>query len=349
MSVFSAPDFADHEEVVFCRDAASGLSAIIAIHSTLRGPALGGCRMRRYASDAEAVRDVLRLSRGMTSKAAMADLAFGGGKSVIIGDPRTDKSERLLLAMARFVDGLGGRYIVAEDSGTSVADMEVVRRRTRHVAGIAKGGSGDPSPATAWGVFHGIRAAVKKKLGKEDFAGLSVAVQGLGNVGWHLCEHLHQTGALLVVTDIDADRVRRAKAAFGAVTVQPEAIYEAAADVFAPCALGAVINDQTVHRLKAQIVAGAANNQLARPEHGRVLAERGILYAPDYVINAGGIINIAHERPTYDRERAFAHVARIADTLGEVFAKSEAENLPPSDAADRIAAERLRAPRRKAA
>jgi leucine dehydrogenase len=349
LSVFSASDFADHEEVMFCCDAASGLRAIIAVHSTARGPALGGCRMFPYASDEAALSDVLRLSRGMTFKAAMADLAFGGGKSVIIGDPRKDKSERLLLAMARFVDRLGGRYITAEDSGTSVPDMEVVRRGTKHVAGTAKGGSGDPSPATAWGVFHGIQTTVKRRLGKAELAGLTVAVQGLGNVGWHLCQHLHEAGCHLVVTDVDAERVRRAEATFGADAVSPEAIFDAAADVFAPCALGAIVDDDTVRRLRVAAVAGSANNQLARPEHGRILAERGILYAPDYVINAGGIINIAYERPAYDRERAFAHVARIAQTLDEVFTRAEAERLPPSDAADRIAADRVKAPQRRAA
>jgi leucine dehydrogenase len=343
MSVFSAPDFAQHEEVVFCRDAAAGLSAIIAVHSTQAGPALGGCRMWPYADEAAALADVLRLARGMTLKAAMAGLAFGGGKSVIIGDPRRDKSEKLFLALARFVDRLGGRYIVAEDSGTSVADMEIVRRGTRHVAGIAEGGSGDPSPATAWGVFHGMRAAVRHRLGAESLEGLTIAVQGLGHVGRILCEHLAGAGARLVVSDIDEARVHRAVAELGAEAVAPEAIFTAPADVFAPCALGAVLDDATVPLLGAPVVAGSANNQLARPEHGAALARRGILYAPDYVINAGGIINIAHEGPGYERERAMAHVARIHDTLAELFGYADAERLPTSEAADRLAEARLRA------
>jgi leucine dehydrogenase len=350
MSVFSSPDFSEHEQVVFCRDAASGLNAIIAIHSTQAGPALGGCRIWPYRDEAAALADVLRLSRGMTLKAAMAKLAFGGGKSVIIGDPRTDKSEALFLALGRSVERLGGRYIVAEDSGTSVADMEIVRRGTRHVAGIAEGGSGDPSPATAWGVFHGMRAAVRRRLGVETLAGLTVAVQGLGHVGWSLCEHLVRAGARLVVADIDADRVRRAAAAFGAASVPPDAILETRADVFAPCALGAILNNDTARRLAAPVVAGSANNQLALPEDGAVLAQRGILYAPDYVINAGGIINIAHEGPRYDRKRAMTHVAQIHDTLMELFDYADAERLPPSAAADRLAEARLRAiPPRKAA
>ena len=350
MAVFSMRDFAAHEQVVFCHDANAGLSAIIAIHSTKAGPALGGCRMWPYASEEAALADVLRLSRGMTYKAAMAGLGFGGGKSVIIGDPRRDKSERLFLALARSVERLGGRYIVAEDAGTSVADMEIVRRGTRYVAGIAEGGSGDPSPATAWGVLHGLRAAVRRRLGADSLGGLTVAVQGLGHVGWILCEHLAREGARLVVSDIDEARVRRAALEFHADAVAPAAIFDVPADAFAPCALGAVLNDETVRRLAAPVVAGSANNPLARPEHGRALAGRGILYAPDYVINAGGIINIAHEGPNYDRERAMAHVTKIHDTLAELFAYAEAERLPTSEAADRLAEARLNAPTpRKAA
>jgi leucine dehydrogenase len=350
MPVFFSPHFDEHEEVVFCREKRSGLRAIIAVHSTRRGPALGGCRMFPYPDEAAAVADVLRLARGMTLKAAMADLAFGGGKSVIIGDPRRDKSEALFLAMAACVDRLGGRYVIAEDSGTSVADMEAVRKGTRHVAGIAEGGSGDPSPATAWGVFQGIRAAARHRLGSERLDGLTVAVQGLGHVGWHLAEHLSRAGARLVVADIDPAPVRRAARVFGADAVAPNAIYDAPADIFAPCALGAVLDGDTVRRLKAAIVAGSANNQLARPEHGKALAARGILYAPDYVINAGGIINIAHEGAGYDRERAFAHVARIGETLREVFGRAEAERIPTSEAADRLALARLAVdPPRKAA
>jgi leucine dehydrogenase len=343
--IFDAADFADHEEVVFCRDASAGLKAIIAIHSTARGPALGGCRIHLYPDEQAAITDVLRLARGMTYKAAMADLPFGGGKAVIIADPKRDKNERLLTAFGRAVERLGGRYITAEDSGSTVADMEIVRRATRHVVGTSSesGGAGDPSPATAWGVFHGIRAAAHHRLRRDDIAGLRIAVQGLGAVGRHLCRHLREAGAELVVADLDPTAVRRIVEEFGATAVAPEAVYDQNVDVFAPCALGAVLNDDTVPRLKASIVAGAANNQLARPEHGRALAARDILYAPDYVINAGGIIHIAHEGPSYDRAAAFRHVARIYDTLLAVFARADQEKVATSDAADRIAAQRIAA------
>ena len=349
MSVFSAPSFRDHEQVVFCRDRASGLKAIIAIHDTTLGNALGGCRMWPYASDEAALDDVLRLSRGMTYKAAMAKLPMGGGKAVIIGDARTDKTPALFEAFGRFVDSLGGRYVTAEDVGTSPADFEIVRRRTRHVAGIAEGGSGDPSPATAWGVFNGLEAAVKHRLGRDDVAGLTVAIQGLGHVGWGLAEHLKQAGARLVVTDIDVSRLDRARQQLGATVVDPQAIYDVAADVFAPCALGAVLNDDTVARLKVAAVAGAANNQLAEDRHGELLRRRGILYAPDYVINAGGIINISHEGPAYSKAAAFAHCARIADTLLELFARADAAGVPTSEMADRLAEERIAAAKQRPA
>jgi leucine dehydrogenase len=247
------------------------------------------------------------------------------------------------------VETLGGRYIIAEDSGTSAADMEMVRRTTRHVAGIAEGGAGDPSPATAFGVYQGIRAAILHRFGADDFTGLTIAVQGLGAVGRHLCRHLHDAGARLIVADIDAARAAEVEAEFGAKVVAPERIVDEPAEVFAPCALGAVINDATVARLKTAIVAGAANNQLDRPDHGRALAARSILYAPDYVINAGGIINIAHEGPNYDRQTAFRHVARIRETLLGIFSRAETEGLTPEESANRIARERLHAGTRAAA
>jgi len=347
VAVFSAASFSDHEEVVFCNDPKSGLKAIIAIHDTTLGPALGGCRMWPYASEAEALEDVLRLARGMTYKAAMAELDYGGGKSVVIGDPRRDKTPALLTSLGRFVDGLGGRYIVAEDVGTSVPDMEIVRQVTAHVAGTAGGGSGDPSPATAWGVYQGIRAALEHRFGRPDLEGVSVAVQGLGHVGGYLCEHLAEAGARLLVSDLDGAAVRRAEQRFGAAALAPDRIYDAEADVLAPCALGAILDDDTIPRLKVSIVAGAANNQLAEARHGAALAARGILYAPDYVINAGGIINISHEAPRYDRELAFDHVAGIHDTLAELFARAEAEGLPTSEMADRLAAERIERHRRR--
>ncbi len=341
MDVVAAPSFANHEEVVFCNDPQVGLKAIIAIHDTTLGPALGGCRMWPYASEPAALEDVLRLSRGMTYKAALANLDLGGGKAVIIGDPRHDKTPALFHGLGRFVEGLGGRYIVAEDLGTSVADMEIVRQQTRHVAGVAEGGSGDPSPATAWGVYHGIKAAVRHRLGRQDVDGLRIAVQGVGHVGEHLCRHLADDGARLIVSDVDGQALRRAEYRFGAVVVAPDEIYDADADVFAPCALGAVIDDETVPRLKASIVAGSANNQLAEDRHGAALSARGILYAPDYVINAGGIINITHEGRHYDRSRAFDHIAGIQRTLTDLFERAQAQNVPTNVMADRIAEERI--------
>jgi leucine dehydrogenase len=254
-----------------------------------------------------------------------------------------------LLAFGRAVDRLGGRYVTAEDSGSTVADMEIVRRATRHVVGIAEGGAGDPSPATAWGVFNGIRAAVRHRLGRDDLVNLRIAIQGLGAVGRHLASLLHEAGAALIVADVDEAAARRAVREFGATAVPAAESYDQVVDVFAPSALGAVVNDETLPRLKASIVAGSANNQLARPEHGRALAARSILYAPDYVINAGGIILIAHEGPAVDRAAAFRHVARIHDTLLAVFERADREGVATSDAADRIAEQRITAPPRRAA
>jgi leucine dehydrogenase len=341
MEIFAHPEFDGHEQVVFGHDAASGLNAIIAIHNTRLGPALGGCRMWPYASEDEALTDVLRLARGMTYKSALAGLAYGGGKAVILGDPRKDKSQALFLAMGRLVDSLGGRYTTAEDVGTSVDDVEVMARATRHVAGTRTAGAGDPSPSTAYGVFVGIRAAVAHKLGRNSLDGVAVAVQGVGHVGYHLCRLLYQAGAWLTVTDIDGVAVERAADEFGAEPVAPAAIYGIPGEVFAPCALGAVINDETIERLQAPIVAGSANNQLAEPRHGVELMRRGVLYAPDYVINAGGVINISHEGPAYHRQAAVDHVARIHDILGEIFSRAKAAGIPTSEAADRMAEERF--------
>jgi leucine dehydrogenase len=344
MPLFDHHDFDAHEQVVFGHDSACGLKAIIAIHDTTRGPALGGCRMWPYASDDEALTDALRLARGMTYKSALADLPYGGGKSVIIGDPRAQKSEALFLAMGRFVDSLGGRYVVAEDVGISVEDVETMARVTSHVAGTRSGGGGDPSPATAYGVYMGIRAAVAHQLDRDSLDGVHVAVQGLGHVGLHLCRRLAEAGARLTVSDIHASAVERARAEFSAAAVDPANIYDVPADVFAPCALGAVIDDKTIPRLKARIVAGSANNQLAEPRHGAALASHGVLYAPDYVINAGGVIYISHEGPGFNEAQAFAHVARIHDTLTEIFHASERQGIPTSEAADRLARARLKRP-----
>ncbi|WP_332671446.1 Glu/Leu/Phe/Val dehydrogenase dimerization domain-containing protein [Aromatoleum sp.] len=349
MSVFSTPDFADHEQVVFCSDERSGLKAIIAVHNSNLGPALGGCRMWPYASEDEAVRDVLRLSRGMTYKSAIANLKLGGGKSVIIGNPRTDKTPELLRAFARAVENLNGRYVAAEDSGTGVADMQYMSQFTRHVSGVrekpAEHGtrSGDPSPSTAYGTFVGIRAAVKERLGRESLEGLRVAVQGLGHVGLDLARRLKDVGAELWVTDLYREPLLAAGKELGATVVAPEDIFALDVEVFAPCAMGAVLNDRTIPQLKAKIVAGAANNQLAEPRHGASLMERGILYAPDYVINAGGIIDVYYERiGNFDAAALRRHIDGIHDNLIEIFARARKEERPTGEVADAIAEERFK-------
>lgn len=348
MTVFSTIDFADHEQVVFCSDDKSGLKAIIAVHNSNLGPALGGCRMWPYASEDEAIRDVLRLSRGMTYKSAMANLKLGGGKSVVIGNPRTDKTPALLEALARAIENLNGRYIAAEDSGTSVADIKYMSQFTKHVAGIVDKPtdngtrSGDPSPATAYGTFVGIKAAVKERLGRDSLEGLKVAVQGIGNVGFDLARQLKEAGAALWVTDIHRDPLVLAAKELGAIAVPPEEIYGLDVDVFAPCALGAILNDQTIPMLKAKIVAGASNNQLAEPRHGAALMHRGILYAPDYVINAGGIIDVYHERTGFNREALVKHIDGIHDNLMEIFARARKEERPTGEVADAIAEERFK-------
>jgi leucine dehydrogenase len=343
MSVFSHPEFDAHEQVAFRFDRASGLKAIIAVHSTRLGKGLGGCRMWPYASDTEALTDVLRLSRGMTYKAALAGLPQGGGKSVIIGDPRHDKTPALIQAMGRFVESLGGQYIVAEDSGTSVADIRMMAGETRYVGGladeksVAAGRTGDPSPATAMGTFIGIKAAVKARLGRDDLQGLKVAIQGVGNVGGRLARHLHQAGAKLWVTDLHQPAVDRCVQELGAVAVPMDAVHGLDVDVYSPCALGAILNDKTIPAIKAKIIAGAANNQLAKPKHDHALVERGILYAPDYVINAGGIIDIFYEGPNYDEATVHTHLERIGHTLGQIFRHSANENRPTGEIADRMA------------
>jgi leucine dehydrogenase len=347
--IFAHPAFDGHEEVAFCFDPESGLKAIIAIHNRALGPALGGCRMWPYESEDAALTDVLRLSRGMTYKAALAGLNLGGGKSVIIGDPARDKSPALFRAMGRFVDRFGGRYIIAEDVGIAVEDVEVMAETTRHVAGAGNGGAGDPAPATAYGVYMGLSAAVRKRLGRGSLAGLRVAIQGLGHVGRELAQLLRRQDVELIVTDIHPLAVEWAVGELGARAVAPEAIYDAEADVFAPCALGAILDDDTIPRLKVKVVAGSANNQLAEDRHGDVLTARGILYAPDYVINAGGLIYVSGDAVRasglrFDRNAAMARVAGIHDTLMAIFARAEAEGLATSAAADRLAEERFRKP-----
>jgi leucine dehydrogenase len=351
MSVFEHPELAGHEQIVFCHDPGSGLRTIIAIHDTTLGPALGGVRMWPYRDERQALEDVLRLSRGMTYKAALAGLALGGGKAVILGDPRRDKTPAMMRAMGRCIDRLGGRYLGAEDSGTGVADLKLMALETAHVVGIqdkqAANGrrSGDPSPATAYGVRVGIQVAAARRLGRTGLAGLRVAIQGVGNVGLSLGRYLNEAGAALWVCDLHEEQLRRAVQELGAQAVAPEQVYDLAVDVLAPCALGAVINDDTLARLRARIVAGSANNQLAQPRHGRALAERGILYAPDYVINAGGLIDVANELTGHERARVLRQVEGIGDTLQQIFARAEAEGLATSDVADRLAEERLQAAR----
>jgi leucine dehydrogenase len=350
MDVFSSPAFDEHEQVNLFYHRDSGLRAIVALHDTTLGPAVGGCRMWPYATEADAITDVLRLSKGMTFKAAMADLPYGGGKTVIIGAPKTDKSEALFRALGRAIDSLGGRYYTGEDVGTSPQDMDWAGEETTYVLGSTRGGgSGDPSPVTARGVWLGIRAAVAHKLQRNDLAGVRVAIQGLGHVGYNLARLLAQDGARLIVADIDQTRVERAADELAAKVVDIDAILSAECEVLAPCALGGVLNDDTIPRLACQIVAGAANNQLLEDRHGAALHARGILYAPDYVINAGGLINIALELQPggYDRARALAQVGAIGTTLAEVFERATRAGLPTHEVADRIARERIMAGRQR--
>lgn len=343
MNILKEMELFNYENLVFGQDRDSGLKAIIAIHDTTLGPALGGTRMWAYSSEEEAVWDVLRLARGMTYKAAVAGLELGGGKAVIIGNPRQEKSEKLLRAYGRFVDTLKGKYITAEDVGTCQQDMDIISQETAHVVGVdpAKGGSGDPSPFTALGVFHGMKAAAKFVYGSESLAGKRVAVQGIGNVGYHLCNLLAEERAELVITDINQPVVEEAVREFGADAVLPQDIFSVQCDIFAPCALGAVINDETIPRLKCRIVAGAANNVLAEEYHGERLIEKGILYVPDYVINAGGLINVAEELCGYQRQRVIDRVVRIYDSVTEVLQISKREAIPPFQAANRLAEDRI--------
>lgn len=340
MEIFELINEHGHEQVVFCSEPSCGYKGIIAIHDTTLGPALGGTRFWNYASDQEALIDVLRLAKGMTYKAAAAGLNLGGGKSVIIGDPKTTRREMIFRAHGRFVESLKGRYITAEDVGTSVDDMEYVHMETEHVTGRA-GTSGDPSPVTAYGTYRGIKAAARAKYGDDSLQGRTIAVQGLGHVGYHLCNHLALEGANLIVTDIDPERVRRVVDEFNAESVSPEKIYGVEAEIFAPCALGAVVNDETLKQLKVEIIAGAANNVLAEKRHGDVLHERGILYAPDYVINAGGLINVYGELHGWSAERAMRKAGEIYGTLLQLFELSRENGIPTNEAADRLAERRI--------
>ena len=344
MSVFKEIEFKEHEQVVFCSDKKANLRAIIAIHNTTLGPALGGTRMWMYDSDGDALKDALRLSRGMTYKAAVAGLNLGGGKAVMIGDPNKDKNEALFRTYGRFIEGLAGRYITAEDVGTSVSDMEWVRMETKYVTGIdrALGGGGDPSPVTAFGIYHGMKAAMKELTGSESLKGKTIAVQGAGHVAGYVCDHLAKEHAKIVLTDLFEEKAKAVAERTKARYIPPDKIYDEEADVFCPCALGAVLNDDTIPRLKVKIIAGGANNQLAdEAKHGQMLIKRGIAYAPDYAINAGGLISVANELEGYARDRAMKQAEGIYDTIRRIFAISRQENIPTYEASNRLAEERI--------
>ncbi|MCV2883144.1 amino acid dehydrogenase [Aestuariibacter sp. AA17] len=347
MSVFDHKEFANHEHVAFYHDEKSGLKAIIAVHNTNLGPSLGGCRMWPYATSTEALNDVLRLSKGMTYKAAMAELKLGGGKSVIIGDPRKEKTPEMMAAMGRFVESLGGKYITAEDSGIAVSDLKIMAQHSTSIAGTEakyhyndEEADGNPAPSTAYGVFVGLKTSVEYKL-ERDLRGVKVAIQGLGHVGYRLARHLHNEGAELFVTDIYPESLEKAKEEFGATVVSPDEIFALDVDVFAPCAMGASINDVTLPQIKAKVIAGAANNQLAEEHLGQQLTEKGILYAPDYVINAGGVIDIYHQRMLSTSAAMRAHIERIGDNLKEIFTRAEETGNSTNFIANRIAEERF--------
>lgn len=333
----------DHEQVVFCNDPNVGLKAIIAIHNTALGPALGGTRMFNYKNEDEALVDVLRLSKGMTYKAAAAGLNLGGGKAVIIGDSKTQKTEGLFRAFGQFVNTLNGKYITAEDVGTNVQDMEHIYMETPWVTGIPKdfGGSGDPSPYTAHGVLMGIKASAKEKFGTDVLKGMRVAVQGLGNVGSNLVKYLAEEGAVITVADIDMGRTKTVATTYGAKAVSPDEIVFTDCDILAPCAMGAVVNDQSITKIKAKVIAGGANNQLAEARHGDHLKELGILYAPDYVINAGGLMNVFVELEGYSPDRAFDKTRKVYDNMLKVFEIAKRDNIGTQVAADRLAEERI--------
>ena len=344
MSVFEHINGDGYEQIVYCNDDQSGLKAIIAIHSTALGPALGGTRFYPYEREEDALIDVLRLAKGMTYKAAAAGLDLGGGKGVIIGDSKRIKTEELLRAYGRFVETLGGRYITAEDVGTALEDMDVVRRESRWVTGCSHtyGGSGDPSPVTAYGVLNGIKACCLEVFGTPELKGRTVALQGVGKVGYALCGYLVQEGAKVTIGDIDVDNLGRAVADHRVETVPLDDIHKLEVDIFAPCALGGGINDDTISELNCKIIAGAANNQLAREEHGDKLRDLGILYAPDFVINAGGLINVEDELRGYDRERAMSRVEQIYKQLQLIITLATERGISTAKAAQEFAEDRIR-------
>ncbi len=334
----------DHEQIMICQDNATGLKAIIAIHNTVLGPGLGGTRIWNYKSEADAITDVLRLSRGMTYKASISGLNLGGAKAVIIGDAKQIKSEALFRKFGRFVENLAGKYITAEDVNTTTKDMEYVAMETEHVVGLPEsmGGGGDPSPVTAYGTYMGMKASAKRAWGNDSLAGKTIAVQGIGKVGFHLLELLHKEGAKLYVADINDAALQTASDQFGAIVVSSDDIFDLDVDVFSPCALGAVLNTETINRLKCSVIAGAANNQLAEEKlHGQLLVDKGIFYAPDFLINAGGLINVYQEYIGYNRERAYSATEKIYDTTLEIYNKAAETNIPTQLAATQLAEERV--------
>jgi leucine dehydrogenase len=333
-----------HEQVLFCQDSKTGLKAIIAIHDTTLGPALGGTRMWDYSNEEDALQDVLRLSRGMTFKAAISGLDLGGGKAVIIGDAKTEKTEALMRKFGQYVDGLGGKYITAEDVGMSTKDMEYVRMETKHVTGIPEsmGGSGDPSPVTAFGVYMGMKASARYKWGSDNLDGKIVVVQGVGHVGENLVKYLTEEGANVIINDINKQRLNELAKEFGATIVMGDAIFNLDMDIYAPCALGATVNPDTIRKLRCEIIAGAANNQLADEKRdGQLCTDKGICYAPDFLINAGGLINVYSELKGYNREHAINQTKEIYNTTLEIFKKAELEHITTHLAALEIAQKRI--------
>jgi leucine dehydrogenase len=342
MGVFQDLENYGHEQIAFFHDKESGLKAIIGVHSTVLGPSLGGCRMWKYTDEQAALRDVLRLSRGMTFKAAVAGLNLGGGKAVVMADARTEKTPAMLKAFGKAVEAMAGRYITAEDVGMSVSDIDTIRGYTKYaVGGSNEGGSGDPSVMTAFGVFQGMKASLKAANLGESLEGARVAIQGVGNVGYHLASYLSAAGAKLIISDIYPSQVEKIVQEFGAEVVAPDQIYAADCDIFAPCALGAILNSRTIPQLKCKVVAGSANNQLESDSDGFDLFSRGIVYAPDYAINSGGLINVAAELDGYNQEKVLAQVTKVYNTIATILEHSKKDNIPPHQAADAMAEKRL--------
>jgi leucine dehydrogenase len=342
--VFGQVSFDGHEQVVFCNDKDTGLKAIIGIHNTVLGPALGGTRMWNYSNEWEALNDVLRLSRGMSFKSSISGLNLGGGKAVIIGDAKTQKTPELMRKFGEYVNSLSGKYITAEDVGMETKDMDTVREVTQYVTGISeeKGGSGNPSPITAYGVFMGLKAATKYRFGSDNLEGKKVLVQGIGHVGEVLVQHLTESGAIVTIADINEDRLQQVGAKYGAKIYTGADLYSAEVDIYAPCALGATINDDTIHKIQAKVIAGAANNQLANEVvHGTILKDKGILYAPDFLINAGGVINVYSELANLTRAQVMEKTENIYNTSLEIFKFAETNNITTHQAAMSIAQKRI--------